>query len=360
MSLLDKRYNLSLKLVFIPVVLVLIYSFTYMIDPYSDIWSEFENGEVKCILLEVFIDLLLSWAILEISVGISHALERRFQWTRSPVLRFILQTVLTIVTVGCVLYLQHLVFYFIYGDVELTESQNMNVWRFVWVSIFVSVIVSAVHTGYFFLQRWQLSMSEATALKLKTAELKEIAMQAELQSLKLQLDPHFMFNNFSTLSELINEDPAVASEFLNNLSRVYRYMIQNLKKDLVQLKVEIEFLKSYIYLMKIRHDDNMQVIIQLDENVMDSAIPPVTLQMLTENAIKHNIATGNSPLVIHIICKEGYITITNNLQRIAHTIPSTGMGLRNITDRYRILSGREPVIAETDTTFYVALPVLNL
>ena len=185
-------------------------------------------------------------------------------------------------------------------------------------------------------------------------------MQAELQSLKLQLDPHFMFNNFSTLSELINEDPAVASEFLDNLSRVYRYMIQNLRKDLVQLKVEIEFLKAYIYLMKIRHGDNMQVLIHLNEAVMESLIPPVTLQMLTENAIKHNIATTDSPLIIQINCEGGHITITNNLQRIAHAMPSTGMGLRNITDRYRILSGHEPVITETDTAFYVALPVLKL
>jgi two-component system LytT family sensor kinase len=356
----SSRRNRRLRLMLIPVVMLLIYLLSYLMDPYNAFWICSVKGGYKEILIELFLDLALSWAIIETSMGIAHRLEKRFPWEGSSLIRFLLQTTLIIISVGVLLYLQDLMFTVIYGNINFTVQERLSIWQFFMVTILVSVMVSAVHTGYFLLERWKISMSEASDLRLKTLEFKEIAMQAELQSLKLQLDPHFMFNNFSTLAELINENTQTATLFLENLSRVYRYMIQNLKKDLVQLKDEMAFVSAFIYLIGIRHGDNVRVHIDLDNTVLTQFVPPITVQLLIENAIKHNRATAQSPLVIHIYSvDQKSITVTNNIQLITNALPSTSLGLQNIQDRYRLLASRLPEIIKTSDQFCVVIPLIE-
>lgn len=355
----EKKLHRSFRLAMAPAVLILIYILIYLINPYSSSWQSYANEDYLNLIIELVSGLLLSWAIIKISTGIAYSLEYRLPWTSSPLLRFFLQTVLIIISLVILLFIQHKVFTWIYGDMNFTPEESLDIWQFFIVSIIVSILVTAVHTGSFMLSRWKTAMSEAAELRVKTMELKEVAMQAELQSLKLQLDPHFMFNNFSTLSELINEDTITAAEFLDNLARVYRYMIQNLKKDLVQVKDEVAFVHAYFYLMQIRHCDHIQLQLALDEDTLKQVIPPITLQLLIENAIKHNIATAEKPLVIKITSSTEGITVVNNLQRIPHAFPSMGMGLQNIIDRYHILSCSLPEITETADSFIVKLPLLD-
>lgn len=338
---------------------MLIYFLTYLMSHNSPMWSGYLQYSYLDLGIELMIGLMVSWTIIEISTKTAYWLEYRLPWTSSPLLRFILQLLLTILAMILLLVIQDLLFCWYYLNKIPGPQQQFNFSLFFIVSILVSIFVSTVHTGYFFLQRWKTALSEAAQLNIKTLEFKKIAMQWELQSLKLQLDPHFMFNNFSTLSELIKEDPLVASTFLDNLSRVYRYMIQNIKKDLVHLRNEITFVNAYVYLIKIRYGNNVQITIDLNEKELEYEIPPITLQMLIENAIKHNIATVNQPLHIQISCNEHYIKTTNNLQLMGRDYAFTGMGLQNITDRYRILSGNLPVIKETPDVFTVLLPILN-
>lgn len=278
-------------------------------------------------------------------------------WTRSPLLRFLVQTILIVASTMLLIFFQGQIYKLIFNDMPLTQQELLETWQFFVAIIIVSLFVSAVHTGHYLLNRWKASISEAKNLQLKAMEMKEIAMQSELQSLKMQLDPHFMFNNFSTLSELINEDRETAIRFLENLSRVYRYMIQNLKKDIVLLSDEVAFVKAYCYLIHIRHADNVQVLFDLDEESLNLYIPPISLQLLVENAIKHNIATKEQPLIITIISNDRReIIVCNNLQRISSAFPATGIGLKNIIDRYRILSEEQlPVIEETTAHFCVTL-----
>lgn len=155
---------------------------------------------------------------------------------------------------------------------------------------------------------------------------KEHAAQMQLEVLKSQIDPHFMFNNFSILSELIVEDTALAEKFLDNLSKVYRYVIQNLKRDTVSIEEEIAFLHSYIYLIKMRYED--AVCINIDETLkqIDGQIPPVCLQLLVENAIKHNRASARHPLSIRVFREENDIVVENDLRPIASDFESTGIG----------------------------------
>ncbi|MFT2009768.1 sensor histidine kinase [Pontibacter sp. 13R65] len=331
----------------------------YLINPFENPWSSYKYVSYGEFAWTYLYCLFVSWGILRAGSFIASFLNKKLPWTSSPLSRFLLQMVLLILTVG-LLWGLDLILRFAFGSPTLTQEQSLSVWQFYIASVIVSILVSMVHTGAFMLERWQVSMSEAAELRVKALELKEVAMESELLSLRLQLDPHFMFNNFNTLSELINEDANTASKFLDNLSRVYRYMIQNLKKDLVRLEDEIRFLEAYLYLIRIRHGDNVQVEIDLDKVLMGRSIPPITLQLLVENAIKHNIASKASPLLIRVYQSDpSQVCVRNNLQRIPSTIFSTKLGLQNIKDRYLLLGGVMPVIEESEGHFTVRLPLLD-
>lgn len=356
-----QKYNWKLRIGLSTFVVFTVYGINFILNPYISDWKELFGNNRFELVFDFLMTLLFCWLIIEASIRIAKWLERLLPWTRSPLLRFFIQTILIILSTLLLLYFQGQIYELIFGDMPLTQQEFQETWQFFVVIIIVSLFVSAVHTGYFLLDRWKASISESNELQLKAMELKEIAMQSELQSLKMQLDPHFMFNNFSTLSELINEDRETATRFLENLSRVYRYMIQNLKRNIIPLSDEVVFVKAYCYLIHIRHDDNVQVVFDLNEDSLDLYIPPISLQLLVENAIKHNIATKEHPLFITITSnREQEIKVCNNLQRIPDIFPATGIGLKNIVDRYHILSEeRLPLIEETSTRFCVTLPLLN-
>lgn len=361
MKMRTRNYNWELRVALSAFVLFTVYAINFIINPYASTWTELFSCNKFELALDLLLTFLFCWLIIEASIRIAKWLDCFLPWTRFPLLRFLVQTGLIIFSTLLLIYIQGPIYEWIFGDKPLTQQEFLETWQFFVVIIIVSLFVSAVHTGYFLLNRWKISMSEAKDLQLKAMALKEIAMQAELQSLKMQLDPHFMFNNFSTLSELINEDGKTATRFLENLSRVYRYMIQNLKKDIVSLNDEVVFVKSYCYLIHIRHDDNVQVVFDLNRDSMDLYLPPISLQLLVENAIKHNIATKEQPLIITIQSNNKQeIKVCNNLQRISNTFPISGIGLKNIADRYRILSDDHlPTIEETSACFCVTLPLLN-
>lgn len=356
-----KRKSWLIRLGLSLVILIVIYTLTFLVQPYSMYWVTTPHQSNYLFFLEMFVSYLFSIGIIEGSILIAKVLEPRIPWAISPIKRFIIQTLMIIVLVMILIYLQGLFYYIIYGDTRLNEEDMLVGWQFVLVSTITALFVSAVHTGYSLLKKWKDSITEATGLRIRALELKEIAMNAELESLKSQLNPHFMFNNFSTLSELIAQDPNTATKFLDNLSRVYRYMIQNIKRNIIPLKDEISFVRAYFYLLEIRHGSNIRLNIELTDEALRSNIPPITLQLLVENAIKHNIATSERPLFINIMSTgDKYLLVTNNLQRITTPYPSTGIGLKNIENRYRILTGsRLPSITEADNCFSVMLPLLN-
>jgi len=229
------------------------------------------------------------------------------------------------------------------------------------VSVLLSILISLIYTGNFFLQQWKVALLESSTLNLKAAEFKRIALEAELESLKMQLDPHFMFNNFSTLSALITEDQNLAQHFLEKLSRVYRYMIINVNKNIISVEEELNFANAYYYLIKIRLGDNIKMDSDLPDAVLKKGIPPITLQLLIENAIKHNTASRSKPLLITIRADENEdLLVTNTLQPLNYNIPSTGTGIKNIKGRYKLLSDRLPDITEEDKLFRVKLPLMDI
>lgn len=223
----------------------------------------------------------------------------------------------------------------------------------------IATFVSSVYANVFYLQSYIKVRDEKQTLEMALMKEKEIALQSQLNSLKLQINPHFMFNNFNNLLALIEEDTELAGKFLNNLSRVYRYIIANLDRNLIPISDEIKFLNSYLYLMKVRHEEGIITKISPEIEKSKAFIPPAVLQLLVENAIKHNGFSYKKPLFIDIILSDDYITVRNLKSPLLSKIDSIGLGQKNIIERYALLCDKKVKIENTEKFYSVSLPIIK-
>lgn len=195
---------------------------------------------------------------------------------------------------------------------------------------------------------------------LEKEQLKRENIQSQLEGLKNQVNPHFLFNSLNTLSYIIPEDPDTAIKFVQKLSRVYRYILEIRDSKLISLKEELEFLQAYTFLLKERFGENLRIRIDIPEAFQNDAILPLSLQILFENAIKHNIISNQRPLFVEIFIKDdAFLVVRNNLQKKNQTTRGTRLGLENIKNRYRFFSGQEVLVAESETDFTVTLPLIR-
>lgn len=202
---------------------------------------------------------------------------------------------------------------------------------------------------------------EYKSTSLQAEQLKRITVQAELQLIKNQINPHFLFNNLNVLSALIMKDNNEANRFIEEFSKVYRYILSNHDKELVELKTELDFIKPYIFLLEKRFGEGLLIKINIDESHKEQYIIPASLQMLIENAIKHNVVSRNKPLIIEVHANgNNKIVISNNLQAKQTLENSTGIGLQNIVKRYRLVSNKEVKFHRNENIFSVTLPLLTV
>ena len=222
----------------------------------------------------------------------------------------------------------------------------------------IVTFISYVYTNARYMEAIIDSENQKKKLEINLLKESERTTQMQLEVLKAQIDPHFMFNNFSILSELIVEDRVLTERFLENLSSVYRYVIQNLKRDTVPISEELAFLRSYIYLIGMRYED--AICIDVDERLehIDGQVPPVSCQLLVENAIKHNQLSVRQPLYIRIFQESDYIVVENDLRPLSSELSSTGIGQRNIVERYFLLCKEKPIIEKSEHSYIVKLPII--
>lgn len=193
---------------------------------------------------------------------------------------------------------------------------------------------------------------------VRNERLEKEYAQSKYEALKNQIDPHFFFNSLSVLSNLVYKDQDMAADFIGKLSKLYRYILDIRERKLVSLKEELSFVQNYYYLMKIRHGDQIILnVSDLDEE--ESYIPPITLQLLVENAVKHNIYSEEEPLLIKIYKQSGFLIVKNSIQKRKLLNPGSGLGLSNIKSRYALIAGKEVNIIETDKEFIVSLPIIR-
>lgn len=277
---------------------------------------------------------------------LAEALDYFYSWHKDPVKRLIVGLVgMTIYSIGIVyaiIYFFRFVFGFDVGD-NLSGTFTST--------IIITLIISMFMTGRAFLINWRQAAVDAEASK-------RASINAQYESLKNQVNPHFLFNSLNALTTLVYEDQDKAAKFIKQLSEVYRYVLDTRDKEVVELENEMKFLESYLFLQKIRFGDNL--LVQINLSTKRKLIAPLALQLLVENAIKHNIASTENPLSIKIAEREGYIVVENSLQRKQRPEEkSPGIGLDNIKSRYRFLSDQPVVVEEHDEKFVVKLPLIE-
>ena len=177
------------------------------------------------------------------------------------------------------------------------------------------------------------------------------------ETIKGQVNPHFLFNSLNTLSSLVRTQPEIAEQYINKLASVYRYILENIQKNEVPLQSEIDFINDYFSLQKIRDGEKIIIDIQL-YNINDCLVLPISLQVLIENALKHNMATREKPLMISLYYEKGYIVVKNNLQKMANLSSSSGIGLKNLQERLLFTTNKTMIVNETVDEFIVKLPII--
>jgi LytS/YehU family sensor histidine kinase len=217
------------------------------------------------------------------------------------------------------------------------------------------ILILLLYTLY----RYRLKQQgQVFTLQGKAQQLEKEKAQVMYESLKQQLNPHFLFNSLTSLSGLIDTDQRLAGDFLKQMSKIYRYILKSRDSETVKLKEEIEFVQTYISLQQTRFKTGLKVQILVSEEEGQKKIPPVTLQNLVENAIKHNIIDTDSPLIIEMFTDNGYLVIKNNLQRKRVVETSNKQGLSSLQSLYSYLSSKPVIIEEDAQEFRIKLPLI--
>ncbi len=247
---------------------------------------------------------------------------------------------------------------FDYWCLQVKQSPNVTEFDYKIASFTILSLVSTIYESIFLYDRWKRSIIEAE-------KLKSDHIQSQLEGLKSQVNPHFLFNSLNTLTYIIPEDPDTAVKFVQKLSKVYRYILEIRDTKLISLSEELSFLNAYVFLLKERFGESLNVQINVPEAVHHLQIVPLSLQILFENAIKHNIISSRQPLQVEVFLSSTKtsdcpkLVVRNNLQKKRQAMPSTRVGLENIRSRYAFFSDQKMTIAEDENYFTVTLPLIH-
>ena len=307
-------------------------------DCWDNIWSErysmFFSG--------------LMWVLLWQGNGhLSDFISYKISWLENPSKRFIWGIV------GVLVYSPAAVYFLYLLGLFLFNTRIYDIGDIALAAVGITFVISFFLNAAEFLKNWKKAALDAEKLKKEQ-------MATKYESLKNQVNPHFLFNSLNALTNLVYEDQDRAADFIRQLSKVYRYVLDTRSQELVPLETELKFVESYLVLQHARFDDKLKVNIDIKGHEKDM-VPPIALQMLMENAVKHNVVSQDDPLVIDVAIQDDYLVVQNNLQK--KNIPaeeSSGMGLANIKARYEFLTDKPVEITEGPENYIVKLPLLKL
>lgn len=270
-------------------------------------------------------------------------LDKKLSWTREPVKRVAAGVIaMLLYTVLAAFILMNIFRLFGYFPGTLSTTIYFN--------IIATSIITSLLTARSFLLNWRQAAIDAEKLQKE-------GMAAKYETLKSQVDPHFLFNSLNALTNLVYDDREKAVKFIKQLSEVYRYVLDSRDKEVVSVEEELSFLKAYLFLQQIRFGDKLKLSLSLDHQ--EGVIPPLVLQMLAENAIKHNVISEEHPLTIRVYRDGKFIVVENNLQeKESNSSESNGIGLENIIRRYKFLTDETVEVVRSDR-FIVKLPLIN-
>lgn len=296
-------------------------------------------GEVLVSTLVAFCTFMVNYYIVKPLDGLK----------KISIKQIILSIVITLVSVYLLSDLFFAVKHLINDENNPNKSELLYFFRDIFMAIVVLIFVYMIKIFY-----------EKQAILLENEKLMLENLQSQYQSLKNQVSPHFLFNSLTALKELIDDDPGNARKYVGHLSRVLRYTLQSNENQTVCLSDEIESVKSYLFLIKMRFGENLKIDFKLDESYRNYRLPPLVIQTLIENAVKHNEVSKRNTLIIKLTTTEKpSLVVTNTLrERITHE-PGTGIGLANLSKQYQLLCGDEITISKAENEFRVEVPLLK-
>lgn len=281
-------------------------------------------------------------------MAIVRYLWKNYPWEKNPLKHLIIEVVAILTyafTVGAI-------FYSI-NEIHPLESFETNLKLSTFFTLIITFFITSLTEGFFFFIKWKET-------RILSERLEKENIRSQYETLKSQINPHFLFNNLNTLASLIEENPKLAIEYVQQTADYYRSILNLKDKEIIRLDEEIEMIKNFYTLQKNRYGDNLKLNIKIQEDISNFYVAPLTLQMLVENAIKHNIISVEKHLTIDIYTEENQIFVSNNLQKRDVDQVSTQFGLKNIKDRYSFLSNRNVEISQNDSTFTVSIPILTM
>jgi Putative regulator of cell autolysis len=295
----------------------------------------------------IFLQGFISWYL---HIVVMHWLRIKFPLLRQTTLRLsilafahISMTFLTFVS----LFYTYDAFHFLDYVLDTAKLKTC-----LFVAIALTMVATTMWEADYIFKQWKVSVAEKE-------KLEQLTIKYEFDTLKSQVNPHFLFNCFNTLSSLISEDRKQAEIFLNELSKVYRYLLRNNENGLSTLKSEVQFIDSYYKLLQTRHNEALLMTIEIDKKYEQYLLPSLSLQLLVENAVKHNQLSKKHPLVIEIFTTAGKkLIVNNNLQPRKIKSTSSRIGLQNIRSKYLLLDQNSLQILEDGKTFSVVLPLI--
>lgn len=298
-------------------------------------------------ILFVSIITVLLW---EGNLQIDSFLDKKISWITSPNERIIAQIVTNLVYTILVLIISiSVINYFKFGVFELFNPKLREVFI---PTIIITFLVVMVDIANHFFTSWKASLLEVEKHKTESAN-------AQLQNLKNQLNPHFLFNNLSVLTSLVYKNQDKAAEFINELAKVYRYVLDTKNAELVTLQEELDFLNHYLYLLKIRFEDSVSFEINIEEGNKSNYILPMCLQTVVENTIQHNEASQANPLKVLIYSQNNSLVIENTIKPRSNDVTSSKTGLKNIEMRYSFYTDKKVIVSNNEEIFKVILPLIH-
>ena len=306
-------------------------------------------------LVTMLISALYSFTIAVGNGLVNDYLNKRYSWVEDTKKRTILGVISTVIVNVLLVFICNYINFILYQKGNVSEFFSGNMGFFNWFTINVALFISAVLHAKGFVEAWKSSTKQEVVQQKLIAK----SANAQFESLKNQLDPHFLFNSLNVLSSLIDENPDQAQRFTASMSKIYRYVLEQKDKELVTVEEEINFAKTYCDLLKTRFEDSVSFDFDVNEKDLKSYVVPLSLQLLLENCIKHNFATSSKPLHIKIYSENGNLFIENNLQQREQVKESAGIGLSNIVQRYSLLTKQNVFIEKSATFFKVKIPILT-
>lgn len=281
------------------------------------------------------------WAGVSVIVSL---LWNKYPWEQYPIKHLIIEIVLVFIYTNAFCYGHYRFQIWIY-DIEPVD----NVAKELVIANLITFLITSIHEAAEFYRQWVTNFS-------KSVKLEKDNIEAKYEVLKSQINPHFLFNSLNSLTSLIHSNEK-AVDYVQNLSEFLRYILKSRDTELVLVRNEVEMLEKYLKLQKSRFGSNLIIEINIPEKYFHYSVPPLVLQMLVENCIKHNIISKEKPLVINLSVNKQFLEVRNNLQKkISHN--STGQGLNNIMERYKFFTEKEVAVNETSTNFKVKVPLL--